>query len=152
GCGGDAARACIFGGTPQKQVFGQQFVYASSEKQSLQQGDGCAGDTTAEPIGATFDQVFNGGFNYVIWNDQFYDDPVITGCTAECGSPWGHSKGVVTWNNAGEGMAMQVSTPSWPAAGGKDHPRKDGNTLGCISDDNVKVSQHFFALKLTHAD
>jgi hypothetical protein len=48
---------------------------------------------------------------------------------------------------------MQVTTPSWPASGNKDHPRKsDGNTLGCVTDDNVKVSQHFFALKLTVTD
>ena len=48
---------------------------------------------------------------------------------------------------------MQVSTPSWPASGSKDHPRtSDGNTLGCIDDNDVKVSQHFFALKLTQAD
>lgn len=47
---------------------------------------------------------------------------------------------------------MQVSTPSWPAAGSALHPRTDGNTLGCVSDDNVKVSQHFFALRLSHGD
>jgi hypothetical protein len=48
---------------------------------------------------------------------------------------------------------MQVTTPSWPAAGNKKFPRKsDGNTLGCIEDDNVLVSQHFFALKLNKDD
>src|SRR5450759_3180476 len=32
-------------------------------------------------------------------------------------------------------------------------PRKtDGNTLGCVKDNNVQVSQHFFALKLTKDD
>jgi hypothetical protein len=32
-------------------------------------------------------------------------------------------------------------------------PRKtDGNTLGCVTDDNVEVSQHFFALKLSKDD
>src|ERR1019366_8349162 len=32
-------------------------------------------------------------------------------------------------------------------------PRKtDGNTLGCVNDDDVLVSQHFFALKLNKAD
>jgi len=48
---------------------------------------------------------------------------------------------------------MQVTTPSWPASGSSNHPRKtDGNTLGCVKDDDVEVSQHFFALKLTKDD
>jgi hypothetical protein len=48
---------------------------------------------------------------------------------------------------------MQVTTPSWPTSGSKKHPRThDGNTLGCIDDDNVLVSQHFFALKLNKQD
>src|SRR5581483_9621391 len=33
------------------------------------------------------------------------------------------------------------------------HPRQnDGNTLGCIKDNDVLVSQHFFALKLNKDD
>jgi len=154
GCGGSATRTCPFGGTVQPyRAFGQQFVYASSEKSSLQKGSGCAGDTTADPLGATVDEVYNNDFHYVVWNDQFYDDPVIRGCTKECGSPWGHSKGMVAWNDAGNGFVVQVTTPSWPAAGSKKSPRqKDGNTLGCIKDDNVQVSQHFFALKLSKDD
>lgn len=154
GCGGGATRTCPFGGSVQNyKMFGQQFVYASSESPSLQEGSGCAGDTTAEPINATFDEVYNNSFHYVVWNDQFYDDPVIKGCTKSCGGPWGHSKGTVAWNDAGEGLVLQVTTPSWPAAGSKDSPRKtDGNTLGCVSDDNVEVSQHFFALKLSKSD
>jgi hypothetical protein len=33
------------------------------------------------------------------------------------------------------------------------NPREtDGNTLGCVADDNVLVSQHFFALKLNKSD
>jgi hypothetical protein len=60
---------------------------------------------------------------------------------------------MVAWNDAGEGFVMQVTTPSWPASGSKGHPREtDGNTLGCVEDNNVKVSQHFFALKLTKPD
>lgn len=48
---------------------------------------------------------------------------------------------------------MQVTTPSWPAAGSSQSPRQhDGNSLGCISDNNILVSQHFFALKLTKDD
>jgi hypothetical protein len=155
GCGGGATRTCPFGGTVQnyKSPFGQQFVYASSDKPTLQQGSGCAGDTTVDPLGATMDEVYNNEFHYVVWNDQFYDDPVIQGCTKECGSPWGHSKGMVAWNDAGDGLVLQVTTPSWPASGNKNSPRRsDGNTLGCVKDDDVEVSQHFFALKLTKAD
>ncbi len=153
GCGENVTRACPFGGKVQNYTFGQQFVYASSENSSLKKGSGCAGGTTTDPLGATFDEVYNGSFHYVIWNDQFYDDPAIQGCTKECGSPWGHSKGMLAWNDTGEGFVLQVSTPSWPAAGSKTFPRKtDGNTLGCVQDDDVKVSQHFFALKLTKDD
>jgi Deoxyribonuclease II len=152
-CGG-ATRACLTGGTVQDyKAFGQQFVYASSESGKLQRGSGCAGDTAADPLGATFAKVYNGEFFYVIWNDQFYDDPAIHGCGKSCGAPWGHSKGLLAWNEAGEGLVLQVTTPSWPAAGSANSPRKtDGNTLGCVGDDNVEVSQHFFALKLTKGD
>jgi hypothetical protein len=155
GCGGDAARTCLFGGSVRnyKTGFGQQFVYASSDSRSLQKGTDCAGDSTAEPIGATFDEVYSHSFFYVVWNDQFYDDPAIPGCTKQCGGPWGHSKGMLAWNDAGEGFVLQVTTPSWPGAASKDFPRKtDGNTLGCVKDDDVEVSQHFFALRLSKSD
>ncbi len=114
---------------------------------------GYAGDTLTDPIGATFNQVYNGTFYYLIWNDQFYEAPHIKGCRKACSSPWGHSKGLLAWNDAGEGLVIQVSTPSWPAAGSAAFPRQnDGNTLGCVKDDDVEVSQHFFALKLTKDD
>ena len=153
-CSGDATRACVFGGDTQNyKQWGQQYVYASSQDATLKQGSGCAGDTASDPIGATFGQVYGGSFYYLIWNDQFYDDPKIKGCTKECGSPWGHSKGMLAWNAAGEGFVLQVSTPSWPASGSNKYPRKsDGNTLGCVKDDDVEVSQHFFSLKLTKDD
>jgi hypothetical protein len=153
GCTANVQRACTFGGTPQNYVFGLQFVYASSDNNALQKGGGCAGGSTADPLGATFDQVYNGSYYYVVWNDQFYSDPNVNNCGDSCASPWGHSKGMVAWNDAGEGMVLQVTTPSWPAAGNKQYPRKtDGNTLGCVKDDDVKVSQHFFALKLDKGD
>jgi hypothetical protein len=154
GCGSSAVRACSFGGSVQSyKAFGQQFVFASSEAKSLQKGDGCVGETGADPVGATFDEVYNNAFFFLVWNDQFYDDPKIKGCTKSCSAPWGHSKGMLVWNDTGEGFVMQVTTPSWPASGGKSTPRQtDGNTLGCISDDNVEVSQHFFALKLNKED
>src|SRR6266568_3524695 len=57
GCGGTAVRACLFGGDVQNyKAFSQQFVYASSEAQALQQGNDCLGDTIDDPIGATFDE------------------------------------------------------------------------------------------------
>jgi hypothetical protein len=152
GCGADTGtdkRTCIFGGTVQaKDRFGQQFAVASSSDNALSQGKGCVGATIADPVGATFDQVYNGNFNYVIWNDQFYGDPVQSNA-----APWGHSKGVLAWNDAGEGFVMQVSTPSWPGSGTSSIKRKAGNTLGCIaSNNNLLASQHFFALKLNKAD
>jgi hypothetical protein len=161
GCAAGADRTCLFGGTvqttPKYKEFSQQFAYASSEHDALQLGGDCVGDTTADPLGATFDQVYNGSFHYLIWNDQFYDDPKITGggCDVKgCGAPWGHSKGMLAWNDAGEGLVLQVSTPSWPASGNKKSPRTtDGNTLGCIAKDNdIEVSQHFFSVKLTKDD
>ena len=82
GCGGDAKPSCPFGGEPQSyKNSSQQFVYASSDSPTLQQGSGCAGDSTemppSIPIGATFDEVYHGSYHYVVWNDQFYDDPDI---------------------------------------------------------------------------
>jgi hypothetical protein len=154
GCGQGANRECPFGGQVQDyKKFSQQFVYASSETPTLQQGDGCVGDTQNDPVGATFDEVYTNSYNYVVWNDQFYDDPDIKGCSESCGAPWGHSKGMLAWDDLGEGMVMQVTTPSWPASGSNDSPRKsDGNTLGCVKDNDVQVSQHFFALKLNKDD
>ena len=159
GCGGNAQRACPFGGQPQPyKNFGQQFAYASSDSPTLAQGSGCAGgstgDASVDPIGATFDEVYNGSYHYVVWNDQFYDDPKIAGCTKECGSPWGHSKGMVAWDDAGRGTcdAGLDARPGQPPAA-QHHPRKsDGNTLGCVKDNDVQVSQHFFALRLTKDD
>ena len=147
-CGG-FQRNCLFGGAIQPYTsFGQQFAFASSNDGSLQPGSGCAGDTISDPLGATFDQVYNGNFFYVIWNDQFYGDPLETQF-----APAGHSKGMLAWNDDGDGMALQVSTPSWPASGNSSQPRRtDGNTLGCVADNDVLVSQHFFALKLSKPD
>lgn len=147
-CGG-VPRTCPFGGTVQRyKYFGQQFVFASSADHNLQPGGGCVGDTTTDPLGATFDEIYNGTFFYVIWNDQFYGDPL-----PNKDAPAGHSKGLLAWNADGNGMVLQVSTPSWPGSGSVTEPRKtDGNTLGCVADNDVLVSQHFFALKLTKDD
>src|SRR5438128_909279 len=71
-CGGDT-RSCPFGGKPQAKYahrFGQQFAFASSANHELKKGSGCAGDTPTDPIGATFGGIYNGDYNYVVWNDQ----------------------------------------------------------------------------------
>ncbi|WP_093167702.1 hypothetical protein [Variovorax sp. YR216] len=49
---------------------------------------------------------------------------------------------------------LLVTTPSWPGSGSANFPRgPGGNTLGCITQtNNVLVSQHFFALRLTRQD
>lgn len=80
-------------------------------------------------------------------------EATVTGCGADCASPWGHAKGMVAWNDSGAGFVIQVTTPSWPGSGNQEHPRQsDGNTLGCTLGNNVKFSQHFFALKTTKQD
>jgi hypothetical protein len=155
-CGNGDTRTCPFGGSPAVLAhFGQQFVYASSEAPTLQEGGKeCLGTTTQDPVGATFSEIYNGSFHYVVWNDQHYGDPPLKcGTSNSCSGPWGHSKGMLAWNDAGSGMVMQVSTPDWPLAASATHPRKsDGNTLGCTKDNDVEVSQHFFALRLTKSD
>jgi hypothetical protein len=141
----------IFGGTLQEYRSGhtQEYIFATSASPSLTRGSGCLGATDNDPLGATFGQIYNDpGCFYVVWNDQFYGNPV-----ANFNSPWGHSKGIMAWNANGDGMVLQVSTPSWPGSGSSAEPRKkDGNTLGYINDDNLEVSQHFFALKLNKAE
>jgi hypothetical protein len=60
---------------------------------------------------------------------------------------------MLAWDNSGNGFVLQVTTPSWPAAGNANSPRRsDGNTLGCVADNDVQVSQHFFALRVTKDD
>jgi len=149
GCADSAQRACPFGGTLQTgKPFSQQFAFASSDDAKLQAGGGCVGDTTADPLGATFEEVYDGNLFYALWNDQFGGDPIAS----KSGSA-GHSKGLLAWDKEGNGLVLQVSTPSWPAAGNAKNPRKtDGNTLGCTTDNNILVSQHFFSLKLNKDD
>jgi len=155
GCGdvpGD--RPCPFGGEPlTRGRFGQQFVFASSADPKLTQGTGCLGAQTNDPVGATFDEVYNRSFFFVVWNDQFYGDPSVCGRAANCTGRWGHSKGLLAWNEDGEGLVMQVSTPSWPGSGTSRVRRASGNTLGCVkTNNNLIASQHFFALRLNRTD
>lgn len=143
--------AAIFGGTVQayKNGHSQQYVFATSANPTFVKGPECLGATLRDPLGATFSQVFDDPHAYyVIWNDQFKGDPI-----GNRDAPWGHSKGLLAWSESGEGMVLQVSTPSWPGSGSRAHVRKTGNTLGAIGDDDdVEVSQHFFALRLTKDD
>jgi len=161
GCIPRDERACPFGGEVQDYSnFSQRYIFASGEgttgggTAALREGQGCLGDATDDPLGATFDQIYNGAVHYVVWNDQFYQDPQIASCSGDsCSAPWGHSKGVLAWDDSGQGIVVQVTTPSWPGSGNSLHPRsKDDNTLGCVTNNNVKFSQHFFALSLTHED
>jgi hypothetical protein len=149
-CGGTVQRTCLMGGSPQDyNQFGLQFAFASNRDPTLKQGNGCIGETVTDPLGATVNQVYaTSTFFYVLWNDQFYGDPLTTES-----APAGHSKGMLAWNQSGSGFVLQVSTPSWPGSGSAQTPRAMGNTLGCVKEDNnVLVSQHFFALKLTKSD
>jgi hypothetical protein len=60
---------------------------------------------------------------------------------------------MLAWNDSGEGFVMQVSTPAWPGSGTHRIRRRTGNTLGCISTtNNLRASQHFFALSLNPSD
>lgn len=156
GCANQATRACPFGGEPQNYRYGysQQFVSADSTAPSLSEGRICLGDGNQDPLGATFAQIYQGDYYYVVWNDQFYEQPKIEGCENSCSAPWGHAKGVVAWNEDGEGLVLQVTTPAWPGSGNQRHPRQSGgNTLGCVSlDDDIAVAQHFFALRLNAED
>ena len=145
---------------------GQQYIVSSSKNPALTKGKECLGTTMNDPVGATFAQVyFSDDTNYAIWNDQFYGHPggdpeypmgrlnKETNKWINPDIPWGHSKGMLAWDKNGDGFVLQVSTPSWPASGSHAHPRKkDGNTLGCITDDDVEISQHFFCLKINAAD
>lgn len=159
GCSGTPS--CIFGGDVQqyRTAFGLQYLEAHSvggSTSALQQFSNCLGSSD-DPVSKTFKQVYDGtAANYIIWNDQLYGDPqpnLSPKCYAtECGAPWGHSKGFVAWGEDGTGFIMQVSTPDWPGNGDSAKSRSQGNTLGCVLDDDVKVAQHFFALRLSTVD
>ncbi len=151
----DPGRSCPFGGDKQAYKASLQYAFATSQDPVIKAGQNLIGVGPDDPLGATYARMYNGAFHYVVWNDQFKGAIKAGGCTGECGSPWGHSKGMMAWNDAGEGMVLQVTTPGWPRAGGAQHPATDGvgDTLGCIQgDDDIEFSQDFFALKLTKDD
>lgn len=154
----DPARRCPFGGTLRRDATssGLRYAVANSNAPALVDGSGLIGTSDGDPLGATFGEIYNGNYYFVTWNDQFYNDPPRhdSACdNKQCGKPWGHSKGIVAWDANGNGILLQVTTPSWPGAGSGRVPRADGNTLGCISDDNdTGNAQDFFALRLNHDD
>ncbi|GAC1416088.1 MAG: hypothetical protein NVSMB6_18470 [Burkholderiaceae bacterium] len=149
----EAKLACPFGGTSASYKHSQSFAVASSDDPELKLASGCAG-TLRDPVGATFGQIYNSQFRYVVWNDQFYRDPSVPACKSDsCGGSWGHSKGILAWDDAGEGVIMQVTTPSWPGSASSKFERQSGNTLGCMTKpNNVQNAQHFFALRLQKDD
>ena len=151
---------CMFGGSTESyKGWGLQYVLSHGTKgqtSAMQLHSDCLGNGD-DPVAKTFAQVYSGSApNYVIWNDQFYDDPELNiqpPCVKYCAGPWGHSKGVMAWDEDGTGFIMQVTTPDWPGTGSASKPRStQGNTLGCVKDDNIKVAQHFFALRLATLD
>jgi hypothetical protein len=146
--------SCLFGGTAQKAKASLAYAQATSDFPALVAGLGLLGSSAGDPVGATFDEIYNGRLNFVVWNDQLYGHPQIKGCGDGCNGPWGHSKGVVAWDDQGNGMVLQVTTPSWPGSGTSAVPRKgSGNSLGCIAKpNNILYSQHFFALRLSPSD
>ena len=110
--------AGIFGGNVFAYAQGksQQYLVASSEHPMLEKQSICLGATDNDPLGSTFAQVYlTNKYNYVIWNDQFYSDPQEFGLSRS--APWAHSKGMLAWDTKGSGFVLQVTTPSWPAAG-----------------------------------
>lgn len=145
--------SCRFGGTPAPGKASLAFAAAHQGAPALADGAGLAGTTLTDPLGATFNQIYSSGLNFIVWNDQFYGDPRLK-CGANCTGRWGHSKGILAWDDSGNGLILQVTTPDWPGAGSTSVPRPhDGNTLGCAhSTNNVLVGQHFFALRLSRAD
>ena len=147
---------CIFGGDNQSYAsWGLQYILSYGSKgqtSSMKLHSDCLGNAN-DPVARTFAQVYSGSVpNYVIWNDQFYDDPELNiqpPCVKYCAGPWGHSKGAMAWGDDGTGFVMQVTTPDWPGSGSASKPRtRQGNTLGCVKDDNIKIAQHFFAIRL----
>lgn len=157
------AVSCLFGGEAMPQsvepMFGLQYILASSFNGStspMQLHSDCLGNGE-DSLAKTFQQVYSGQApNFVLWNDQFYDDPdpdITPPCVKYCAKPWGHSKGLLAWDDDGTGFVLQVTTPDWPGSATSSVPRKEqGNTLGCCKDDNVLVAQHFLALRLSSAE
>ena len=149
GCKTDAARKCQFGGSKiQGKPWGTQYGFAKAGDTVLAEGPDCLGDSPGDPLSRTFAEIYNGAAHYVIWNDQFHNDP-----QPDRNVPWGHSKGFIAWDRNGDGFVVQGTTPGWPIAGRPNLDKgKGGNTLGCTFGDDVEYSQDFFAVRLSKAD
>jgi len=149
----DAGGDCLYGGDKMTAgAVGQRYFMASKGSPTLKDGPGQIGTSDQDPLGATFGQIYTGKYHYIVWNDQFDDQPLVHGGERATGT-WAHAKGMVAWDEDGHGVVIQVTTPDWPRSASQAFPRKnEGNTLGCMAHNNVIFSQHFFALKLSHAD
>ncbi len=124
-----------FGGTPQTCCSSD----SSSRLRAVRMGRcsraavGARETPRRDPIGATFDQVYNGTFNYVIWNDQLYDDLTIKGLHEGMRRAVGALKGMVAWNSTGDGFVMQASTPRGrlPEASNRSGKRMEIRLAAC---------------------
>jgi len=103
--------SCRFGGTPAPGKASLAFAAAHQGAPALADGAGLAGTTLTDPLGATFNQIYSSGLNFIVWNDQFYGDPRLK-CGANCTGRWGHSKGILAWDDSGNGLILQVTTPA----------------------------------------
>ena len=93
-----ANAACPFGGNAVVLDIVEPAVRGRQRAKSLHAGSGRVGETDDDPVGATFEEIYTAP-SYVVWNDQFYEDPKIAGCgELQLSAPWGHSKGLVAWD------------------------------------------------------
>jgi hypothetical protein len=155
-----SAGDCPFGGvvntnnnSDKHSNLAYAYAYGDGQTHGLVAGGSRIGWSDEDPLGVTYRNVFEGSYSYVVFNDQFYGDPQISGCGNDCEAPWAHAKGLLAWDDQGQGLLLQVTTPSWPHSGSARDVNPLGNTLGCINRDNpIKYSQHFFAVRLSKAD
>ena len=136
-----------------KNQWSLQYLIATDKEPKLKKGVGCLGMTNEDPLGSTFNQIYNNNCNYLIYNDQFYSDPISGPDIVAFGTGYAHAKGMLAWDNNGDGIWLQVTTPNWPKCGSKKFATSwDGNTLGCGLDNNIEASQHFFCICINKID
>ena len=61
--------SCMFGGTPSTDKSSQAFAFASSRSSTLVKGNGLIGTSLNDPVGATFNEIYNSSLSFVVWND-----------------------------------------------------------------------------------
>ena len=136
-CSGCASPACP--SWQGSRSGGVCYWYADSNNPTLRfysdLGFDCLSGTN-NPVTQTLNQMK--GRSYIIWNDQG-SKTSKPGTYPDKGAPIAHSKGAAAFGGS-TGFIMNVSTPNFPDP--------DLYTLGCQEDDNVEVSQHFFAFSV----